>query len=198
MDRIWQIYSHITVNIGVEYDNMKRCRASYHYLLRSLKSKIGVHVKQSVSKNMLQSNNRSYWENAEIIRKKNFNTVPVIDGTQGDAAIADLFLRDKYSILCNSVSSSSDSTDALHERIRNAIETQCDANAESSLHTHSVWTADVINAFKRLKTDKYNDDGIIMSNNFQHGTFLVYTVLHNYFLLCYVTVMHPNYFYVPR
>ena len=32
-------------NIGVEYDNMKRCRASYHYLLRSLKTKIGVHVK---------------------------------------------------------------------------------------------------------------------------------------------------------
>ena len=24
---------------GIEYDNMKRCRASYHYLLRSLKSK---------------------------------------------------------------------------------------------------------------------------------------------------------------
>ena len=78
-------------DVGVDYDNMKRCRASYHYLLRSLKTKIGVHVKQSVSKNMLQSNNRNYWKNAEIIRKKNLNTVPVIDGTQCDAAIADLF-----------------------------------------------------------------------------------------------------------
>ena len=48
-------------NVGVEYDNMKQCRASYHYLLRSLKTKIGVHVKQSVSKNMLQSNNRNYY-----------------------------------------------------------------------------------------------------------------------------------------
>ena len=65
--------------------------------------------------------------------------------------------------------------DYLHERIRHAIETQCDANAESSLHTHSVSTADVIKAVKRLKTDKYNDDGIIMSNNFQHGTSLLYT-----------------------
>ena len=27
-------------NVGVEYDNMKQCRASYHYLLRSLKTKI--------------------------------------------------------------------------------------------------------------------------------------------------------------
>ena len=96
-------------------------------------------VKQSESKNMLQSNNRKYWKNAEIIRKKNFNTILVIDGTQGDAAIADLF-KDKYSILYNSVPSSSESIDALHERIRHAIETQCDANAESSLHTHSVST----------------------------------------------------------
>ena len=109
----------------------------------------------------------------EIIRKKNFNIVSVIDGTQGDAAIADLF-KEKYSILYNSVSSSSDSIDALHERIRHAIETQCDTNVESSLHTHSVSTADVIKAVKRLKTDKYNDDGIIMSNNFQHGTYLLY------------------------
>ena len=188
MDRIWQIKR------GVEYDNMKRCRASYHYLLRSLKTKIGVHVKQSVSKNMLQSNNRSYWKNAEIIREKNFNTVPVIDVTQGNTAIADLF-RDKFSILYNSVSSSSDSMDALHERI-NAIETQCDANAESSLHTHSVSTADVFKAVKRLKIDIYN--GIIMSNIFQHGTSLLYTRIAQLFLLCYVTVMHSNYFYVPR
>ena len=139
-----------------------------------MKAKIGVHVKQSVSKNMLQSNNRNYWENAEIIRKKNFNTVPIIDGTQGDAAIADLF-KDEYSILYNSVSSStcSDSMDALH--VLHAIETQCNTNVESSLHTHSVSTADVIKAVKRLKTDKYNDDGIIMSNNFQHGIYLLYT-----------------------
>ena len=105
-------------DVGVDDDNMKRCRASYHYLLRSLKTKIGVHVKQS--KNMLQSNNSNYWRNAEIIRKKNFNTVPIIAGTQGDAAIADLF-KDKYSILYNSVSSSSDSMDALHERIKRTL-----------------------------------------------------------------------------
>ena len=53
-------------------------------------------------------------------------------------------------------------------RIRHAIETQCDTNVESSLHTHSVSTADVIKAVKRLKTDKYNNDGIMMSKNFQH------------------------------
>ena len=55
------------------------------------------------------------------------------------------------------------------------------------IRTHSVWTADVIKAVKRLKTDKYNDDGIIMSNNFQHGTFLLYTRIAQLFsaMLCY-------------
>ena len=43
---------------GIEYDNMKRCRASYHYLLRSLKSKKDIHVKQSVSKSLFQSSKR--------------------------------------------------------------------------------------------------------------------------------------------
>ena len=38
---------------GIEYDNMKRCRASYLYLLRSLKSKKDIHVKQSVSKSKI-------------------------------------------------------------------------------------------------------------------------------------------------
>ena len=33
----------------------------------------------------------------------------------------------------------------------------------------------VIKAVKLLKTDKYNNDGKIMSNNFQHGTSLLYT-----------------------
>ena len=69
---------------------------------------------------MLQSNNKNYWKNVESIRKKNFKIVPVIDGTQSDAAIADLF-KDKYSILYHSVSSFSDSMDPSHERIRHDI-----------------------------------------------------------------------------
>ena len=38
-----------------------------------------------------------------------------------------------------------------------------------------VFRSPVIKAVKRLKTEKYNDDGIIMSNNFQHGISLSYT-----------------------
>ena len=125
-----------------------------------MKTKIGVHVKQSVSKNMLQSNNRNYWKKTEIIQRKNFNTVPVID-----EAIADFFLHNDITVFLLLVT----------KWMWHAIEIKCDANAESSLHTHSVSTADVIEAIKRLKTDTYNDDGIIMSNNFQHGTSLLYT-----------------------
>ena len=96
---------------------MKRCRASYHYLLRTLKSKKDIHVKQSVSKSLFQSSKRNYWKSVAVIREKNYNTVPVIDNTRGDAAIADRF-KDKYATLYNSVSSSSNSMKALYKRIR--------------------------------------------------------------------------------
>ena len=84
--------------------------------------------------------------------------------------------------------------DALHGRIRHAIETQCDTNVESSLHTHSVSTADVIKAVKRLKTDTYNDDGIIMSNNFQHGTSLLFTRIAQLFSTVILRLCTPTIF----
>ena len=81
---------------------MKHCRTSYHYLLRSLKSKKDIHVKQSVSKSLFQSSKKNYWKIVAVIRKQNYNTVPIINNTRGDAAIADLF-KDKYATLYNSV-----------------------------------------------------------------------------------------------
>ena len=56
------------------------------------------------------------------------------------------------------------------------------------MHTHSVSITDVIKAVNHLKSDKYNDDGILMSNNFLHGTHLLYTCIVQLFsaMLCYV------------
>ena len=60
--------------------------------------------------------------------------------------------------------------ETLHQRIRNDIARQCSTVMDHILHTHSVLTTDVIKAIKHLKTDKYNDDGVLMSNNFQNST----------------------------
>ena len=45
---------------------------------------------------------------------------------------------------------------ALHERIRCKIASQCDTYVNPS-----VLTTDVIKAVNHLKSDKYNDDGIL-------------------------------------
>ena len=76
---------------------------------------------------------------------------------------------------------------ALHERIRSKIASQCDTCVNPSLHTHSVSITDVIKAVNHLKRDKYNDDGILMSNNFLHGIHLLYTCITQLFfaMLCY-------------
>ena len=139
-----------------------------------------------MSKSLFQSSKRNCWRSIAVIRKKNYNTVPVIDNTRGDVAIAELF-KDKYATLYNSVSSSSNSMKALHERIRGKIASQCDTCVNPSLHTHSVSITDVIKAVNHLKSDKYNDDGILMSNNFLHGTHLLYTCIAQLFsaMVCY-------------
>ena len=76
---------------------------------------------------------------------------------------------------------------ALHERIRGKITSQCDTCVNPSLHTHGVSITDVIKAVNHLKSDKCNDEGILMSNNFLHGTQLLYTCIAQLFsaMLCY-------------
>ena len=137
-----------------------------------------------MSKSLFQSSKKNYWKSVAAIRKKNYNTVPIIDNTRGDAAIADLF-KDKYATLYNSVASSSNSMKALHERMRVKITSQCDSCVNPSLHTHSVSITDVIKAVNHLKSDKYNDDGILMSNNFfAWHTSIIYMYCTTVF--CYV------------
>ena len=148
-----------------------------------------------MSKSLFQSSKRNYWKSVAVICKKNYNTVPVIDNTRGDAAIAEHF-KDKNATLYNSASSSSNSMKALHERIRGKIASQCNTCVNPRLHTHSVSITDVIKAVNHLKSDKYNDAGILMSNNFCMLHIYYIHVLHNYFLLCYVMALIPVYFYV--
>ena len=139
-----------------------------------------------MSKSLFQSSKKNYWKSVSVIRKKNYNTVLIIDNTQGDDAIADLF-KVKHATLYNNVSSSSNSMKALHERIRVKITSQCDTCVNPSLHTHCVSITDVIKAVNHLKSDKYNDDDILMSNNFLHGTHLLHTCIAQLFsaMLCY-------------
>ena len=85
---------------------------------------------------------------------------------------------------------------ARHERIPVKTTSQGDTCVNPSLHTHSVSITDVIKAVNHLKSDKYNDDGILMSNNFCMAHIYYIHVLHNCFLLCYVMALLPVYFYV--
>ena len=40
-----------------------------------------------------QSNKRNYWKSVAVIRKKNYNTVLVIDNTRSHAAIVDILKK---------------------------------------------------------------------------------------------------------
>ena len=94
---------------------------------------------------------------------------------------------------------------ALHHRIRNDVAKQCSTVVDCALHTYCsvllLLTTDVIKAVKHLRNNKYNDDGVLMSNNFQNVTQLLYSSVaqlfpvmlnyHQYFLR-FTMITHPK------
>ena len=75
--------------------------------MRALRKITHSKTKQSVSRGMLRSSPTTYWKSTRVIRKNNYNSTQVVDGTSGDANIANLF-RGKYVSLFNSVESTDD------------------------------------------------------------------------------------------
>ena len=157
-------------NSGIIYDIMKKCRSVYHYMLRSLKKKQEKNIKVAISKDSLNTNQGTYWKKVECVRKNNFNTTSVIDGHIGDAEIANHF-QDKFRNLYNSVPTADRKLDELSERINHKIAVSCNSSVkDNNLHCHIVNKNDVSMAVKKLKSDKSDVEGRVLSNNYIHGT----------------------------
>ena len=157
-------------NSGIIYDIMKKCRSVYHYMLRSLKKKREKNIKVAISKDSLNTNQGTYWKKVECVRKNNFNTTSVIDGHIGDAEIANHF-QDKFRNLYNSVPTADRKLDELSERINHKIAVSCNSSVkDNNLHCHIVNKNDVSMAVKKLKSDKSDVEGRVLSNNCIHGT----------------------------
>ena len=157
----------------VLYNIMKKTRSTYHYMLRALKKKKHCKIKESVSKSMLKTNNKSYWKSSKAIRKNNFNCTNVVDGVEGGSNIANLF-KDKYECLFNSVKSSHDEHNSMVTQLELDVEQNCikdeTCKVSECVHCHLISSSDVLRAITKLKTDKVNDNGLVYSNNFIHGT----------------------------
>ena len=161
------------LHTGVLYNIMKKTRSTYHYMLRALKKKKHCKIKESVSKSMLKTNNKSYWKSSKAIRKNNFNCTNVVDGVEGGSNIANLF-KDKYECLFNSVKSSHDEHNSMVTQLELDVEQNCikdeTCKVSECVHCHLISSSDVLRAITKLKTDKVNDNGLVYSNNFIHGT----------------------------
>ena len=176
------------LHTGVLYNIMKKTRSTYHYMLRALKKKKHCKIKESVSKSMLKTNNKSYWKSSKAIRKNNFNCTNVVDGVEGGSNIANLF-KDKYECLFNSVKSSHDEHNSMVTQLELDVEQNCikDETCKSSecVHCHLISSSDVLRAITKLKTDKVNDNGLVYSNNFIHGT----DMMNQYLSILYTSMV---------
>ena len=118
----------------------------------------------------MNTNQGTYWKKVECVRKNNFNTTSVIDGHIGDAEIANHF-QDKFRNLYNSVPTADRNMDELSERINHKITVSCNSSVkDNNLHCHIVNKNDVSMAVKKLKSDKSDVEGRVLSNNYIHGT----------------------------
>jgi len=130
----------------------------------------------SVSRSLLKSNNRNYWQSIRAIRKNTYNSTPIVDGIYGNVSIANHF-KDKFSLLYNSVKSGKDEIMTLTHRIDISVRDQCDCSDDCNDHCHIVNKFDVDKAIHKLKADKVNEDGLLFSDNFIHGTDLLFSYI---------------------
>ena len=72
------------------------------------------------------------------------------------------------------------------------------------MHCHIISSADVSIAIKKLKSDKVNDNGFVYSNNFKHGTELLFQYLSILFtsmvhhVFCPPTFLCANIIPIPK
>ena len=129
---------------------------------------------------MLRSDKTCYWKASRAIRKNNFNCTNVVDGVEGGSKIANLF-KDKYERLFNSVKCSEVEHNLLATNIGLEAESYCKDNEickeSECTHCHVIRSSDVMSAIGKLKSDKVNDNGLVYSNNFIHGTELLFQYL---------------------
>ena len=175
---------------GIIYDIMKKNRSIYHYKLRALRKIKHSKTKQSVSRGMLRNSPTTYWKSTRAIRKNNYNSTQVVDGTSGDANIANLF-RGKYVSLFNSVESTDDELTELNEHIKPAIASKCDCSDTTGdkNHCHEIRSSDVSNAIVKMKSDKISDNGLVYSNNFIYGT----NLLHKCLSILFTSMIHHGF-----
>ena len=103
-----------------------------------------------------------------------------MDGVKGDTQIVNSF-KDTYKRLFNSVQCSEDEPNLMETQIESDVEHVCNntETRESSncAHCHIISSDHASTAIGKLKADTVNDNGLIYSNNFIHGTKLLFQYL---------------------
>ena len=131
-----------------------------------------------ISKDLLNSNQGTYWKKVECVRKNNFNTTSVIDGHIRDDEIANHF-QDNFKDLYNNVPTADRKLDELSECIYHKIDVSCKYSVkDNDLHCHIVSKNDVSMAVKRLKSDISDVEGKVLSNNYIHGILIIYSCIY--------------------
>ena len=100
----------------------------------------------------------------------------MVNGIHSGTDIANHF-KHKYNTLFNIVTSHSTLMDSLRNMIELNVHTNCNADSNNYIHCHVITKFNVLKAAKKLKPDKVNEDGLLLSDNCIHGSDLLFVYI---------------------
>ena len=143
--------------VGVVADVYRKSKRDYHYACRSIRKHEKQLRKARMFENIIQNNQRNFWDEMKKINPCKRNNPPHIDGYTEPEAIAQLF-ADKYENLYNSVPSDAESITDI----------KCDVNVLIETYGFSdgiIDTEFLMKAVKKLKMKKSDGNKRLWSNH---------------------------------
>ena len=119
---------------------------------------------------------RDYWTEVKKIHKNKSSFQNKVDDKTGSVDIANAF-ADQYSILYSSVPSEPTYLSELLIRVKASVRNICQHNYYCMQHCHFVNSTQISEVIKRLRFGKSDGVDDLYSDNFKHGTSLLFNCI---------------------
>ena len=167
----------------------------YHYSIRRIKKNSNLAVQHSLCNALLRDPTRGYWTEVKKIHKNKSSIQNEVNDKTGSVDIANTF-ADQYSILYSSVPSEPTYLSELLMRVKTSVRNICQHNYYCIQHCHFVNSIQISDVIKRLRFGKSDRVYDLYSDNFKHGTSLLFHCISVVINCMFVMDMHPPVFYM--
>ena len=158
---------------GIICDIRRKTRYQYHQALKDVKKNQRLISMSNMAESILQSgNSRNFWSEVKKIRGNTSKIPNVVDDMSGEADVANLF-SEKYCDLYNSVPYNRSDMFTLKNNIDGFVK----CHNDNCCCEHNINVVNVVDAVKRLKSNKSDGNIGMFTNHIIHGTPRLYVYI---------------------